>query len=119
MSEQKVLSDILIKNGRLIDAASETDCIADILIKNGKVEKIQKKVSAEKIGNAENSENTENLLRVTCENSNGYVDSNVMVIDAEGRFVMPGLIDLHVHFRDPGFTYKEDIDTGAAAAARG
>lgn len=119
MSEQKVLSDILIKNGRLIDAASETDCIADILIKNGKVEKIQKKVSAEKIGNAENSENTENLLRVTCENSNGYVDSNVTVIDAEGRFVMPGLIDLHVHFRDPGFTYKETIHTGALAAAHG
>ncbi len=41
------------------------------------------------------------------------------VIDAEGLVVAPGLIDTHVHFRDPGFTYKEDINTGAAAAAAG
>ena len=41
------------------------------------------------------------------------------VIDAKGCFVMPGLIDLHVHFRDPGLTYKEDIITGSMAAANG
>ena len=41
------------------------------------------------------------------------------MIDATGLTVLPGLVDVHVHFRDPGFTYKEDIDTGAAAAARG
>ena len=39
------------------------------------------------------------------------------VIDAAGCYVMPGLIDLHVHFRDPGLTYKEDIETGSRAAA--
>ncbi|MFR2926437.1 MAG: amidohydrolase family protein, partial [Eubacterium sp.] len=44
---------------------------------------------------------------------------NVTVIDATGLVVAPGLMDTHVHFRDPGFTYKEDIITGAAAAARG
>ena len=44
---------------------------------------------------------------------------NAQVIDAAGKVVAPGLADVHVHFRDPGFTYKEDIDTGAAAAARG
>ena len=41
------------------------------------------------------------------------------VIDAAGCYVMPGLIDLHVHFRDPGLTYKEDIETGSKAAAKG
>ena len=41
------------------------------------------------------------------------------VIDASGLVAAPGLVDVHVHFRDPGFTYKEDIHTGAAAAARG
>ena len=40
-------------------------------------------------------------------------------LDAEGSWVIPGLIDLHVHFRDPGFTYKEDIQSGCKAAARG
>ena len=41
------------------------------------------------------------------------------VIDAAGCYVMPGLIGLHVHFRDPGLTYKEDIETGSKAAAKG
>ena len=41
------------------------------------------------------------------------------VVDAAGCYVMPGLIDLHVHFRDPGLTYKEDIETGSKAAAKG
>ncbi len=41
------------------------------------------------------------------------------VIDARGKWIIPGLIDLHVHFREPGFEYKEDIDSGCAAAARG
>ena len=41
------------------------------------------------------------------------------ILDAEGLVVAPGLMDAHVHFRDPGLTYKEDIETGAAAAARG
>ena len=41
------------------------------------------------------------------------------MIDAEGCYVMPGLIDLHVHLRDPGQTYKETVETGAAAAAHG
>ena len=44
---------------------------------------------------------------------------SIKIIDADGMIVAPGLVDTHVHFRDPGFTYKEDIITGAAAAARG
>ncbi len=46
-------------------------------------------------------------------------DADIETIDATGLVVAPGLVDTHVHFRDPGFTYKEDIETGAAAAARG
>ncbi|MDE6488833.1 MAG: dihydroorotase, partial [Paramuribaculum sp.] len=41
------------------------------------------------------------------------------IIDGRGRLLLPGVIDTHVHFRDPGFPLKEDISTGAAAAARG
>ena len=41
------------------------------------------------------------------------------VIDANGKFVLPGMIDLHVHFRDPGFTHKEDFESGSKAAAAG
>ena len=46
-------------------------------------------------------------------------DMEVEVIDAEGLWVVPGLVDIHSHFRDPGYTYKEDLTTGAAAAAAG
>ncbi|MDD2959239.1 MAG: dihydroorotase [Lachnospiraceae bacterium] len=82
---------LLIKNGRVLDPASEKDGICDVLIADGRIEKV-----------AEHIEDTAD-----------------QVIDASGCFVMPGLIDLHVHLRDPGLTYKEDIETGAKAAARG
>lgn len=83
---------ILIKNGRLIDPLSKRDEIVDILIEDGKIKKI---------GEIE-------------------IDKKFTeIIDAKGYVVSPGLIDLHVHFRDPGFTYKEDILSGAKSAARG
>ena len=82
---------ILIKNGRLIDPKSKRDEVLDILIENGKIKKI---------GQINNEKDFE-------------------VIDAKGYIVCPGLIDVHVHFRDPGFTYKEDILSGAKSAARG
>ena len=82
---------ILIKNGRLIDPATKRDEIVDISIENGKIKEI------------------------------GKIDEQgfEQIIDAKGYVVCPGLIDVHVHFRDPGFTYKEDIITGAKSAARG
>ena len=82
---------ILIKNGRLIDPKSKRDEVVDILIENGKIKKI------------------------------GLIndEKDFEVIDAKGYIVCPGLIDVHVHFRDPGFTYKEDILSGAKSAARG
>ncbi len=83
---------ILIKNGRLIDPASKRDEIIDIAVENGAIIKIGK-IKEEK----------------------GFEQ----IIDATNCVVSPGLIDIHVHFRDPGFTYKEDILTGAKSAARG
>lgn len=82
---------LLIKNGRVLDPASERDGICDILVAEGVIQKVAVNIEAE----------------------------NAKVVDASGYFVMPGLVDLHVHFRDPGLTYKEDIETGAKAAARG
>ncbi len=82
---------LLITNGRVINPATNTDEILDVYVEDG----IVKKVGAE--------------LNETADKT----------IDANGCFVMPGLIDLHVHFRDPGQTYKEDITTGQRAAAKG
>lgn len=84
---------ILIRGGRIVDAATNTDKIADIYLEDGKIACIGEKL--------EKKEKTDRL------------------IDAKGCVVMPGLIDLHVHFRDPGQEYKEDIITGSKAAARG
>lgn len=81
----------LIKGGRIINPATEMDEIADLLIEDGKVTKIEKEIQIK-------------------------ADK---VIDAEGKYVMPGFIDLHVHFRDPGLTHKEDIYTGMDSAAHG
>lgn len=84
--------DLLIKGGRVIDPAQKIDEKLDIRIADGKIKEIGKKLSAGK----------------SCE-----------VIDAKGLIVAPGLIDMHVHLRDPGLEYKEDIVTGTRAAAAG
>lgn len=83
---------ILIKNGRVIDPKTRLDEVTDIVIENDKIAAIGKQ----------------------------DVDTEYeQVIDAGGYIVAPGLIDVHVHFRDPGFTYKEDIETGSRAAVAG
>jgi dihydroorotase len=82
---------ILIKSGRVLDPSTGVDEIRDILITDGKIAKSAKDITEE-------------------------ADS---MIDADGCFVMPGLIDLHVHLRDPGLEYKEDIITGSKAAVKG
>lgn len=82
---------IVIKNGRVIDPATQTDKIMDILVQDGHVVSVGTDI-----------------------NINEH-----QVVDASGCFVIPGLIDLHVHFREPGFEYKETIKTGSMAAAKG
>ena len=84
---------LLIRNGYMIDPGSGREGNYDILIEGDKIVKTGKDLP---------------LPEGECE-----------TIDAKGLLVAPGLVDVHVHFREPGFTHKEDITTGAAAAARG
>jgi len=83
---------ILIKNGRVIDPATKKDEQLDVLIKDNLIYKMDKNIEIQGVET---------------------------IIDAKGKIVAPGLIDVHVHFRDPGFTYKEDISTGSLSAAHG
>ncbi|MCM1191402.1 MAG: dihydroorotase [Butyrivibrio sp.] len=84
---------LLIKNGYILDPKSGWDGNYDILIEKDTIVKIGKGLEAP--------------------------GRKCPVINAEGLLAAPGLVDVHVHFREPGFTEKEDITTGAAAAARG
>ena len=93
---------LLIKNTHMIDPASGTDARKDILIQDDKIIKIADSV-------------TEKEAAVF----SGEEADMLQVIDAGGMIAAPGLVDAHVHFREPGFEHKEDIRTGARAAAAG
>ncbi|MCF8020076.1 MAG: dihydroorotase [Vallitaleaceae bacterium] len=82
---------IIIKHGRIIDPSSGRDEISDILVERGKIKKI------------------------------GHIPDNkdATIIDAKGCWVTPGLIDVHVHLREPGYEYKEDIESGTLSAVAG
>ena len=82
---------ILIRGGQVINPATQMDEVADVLIENGVVKEIKK----------------------------GIKSKANRTIDAKGCYVMPGFIELHVHLRDPGLEYKEDVFTGMQAAAHG
>lgn len=82
---------LLIKNGRVVHPVTGTVLLQDLLAENGRVSLLER----------------------------GLNCGADRVIDASGLMVAPGLVDMHVHLRDPGLTYKEDILTGCAAAARG
>jgi dihydroorotase len=82
---------LLLKGGRLIDPPTGRDEAFDILLTDGRIERTGKNLSA----------------------------STAQVIDLKGKIIAPGFIDMHVHFREPGFEYKESIASGCAAAAAG
>lgn len=82
---------ILIQNGYVLDPESKREGIYDVLVQDEKIVKVAEKIA----------------------------DAADRVIDANGSYVMPGFIDLHVHLRDPGLEYKETLETGGKAAARG
>jgi len=104
---------LLIKNGRLLNPATKTDEVLDVLICDGKIKLIDRNIELHPHIKA-SKETTD--TNVSSEESALHQDR---IIDAAGCLVMPGLIDLHVHLRDPGLTYKEDMKTGSEAAARG
>lgn len=90
---------LLIKNGYLLDPKSGREGIYDILIKGDKIVRIDSFITSIDLSDEEKE--------------------NLEIIYADNMMIAPGLVDVHVHFRDPGFTYKEDIFTGAQAAAKG
>jgi dihydroorotase len=88
------MSDILILNGRMVDPASGVDAERDVLLRHGRVAAV--------------------------ETPGGFKGVKAKeIVDAAGMIVAPGLVDVHVHLREPGQTYKESIATGTAAAAAG
>ncbi|MDO4302684.1 MAG: dihydroorotase [Bacillota bacterium] len=99
-----------IKGGMLIDPEGERIYPADLLIEKGKIGKIIPVQDASLTGNH---------LREKGKQEERKVPEGAKVLHADGLMIAPGLADTHVHFRDPGFTYKEDIETGAAAAKKG
>ncbi len=102
---------ILIRNGRLLDPESGTDQVTDVLIEDGNVTAIGENLKLP----APKKRSADRVVGV----GDDIVSDESKVIDATGCWVTPGLVDLHVHLRDPGLTYKEDIETGAEAGARG
>src|SRR5215470_9034556 len=89
----KTVNRLLIRGGRVIDPARQTNTLFDILLEDGQVAAVGKAAEM----NASNSE----------------------IFDARGMIVAPGFIDIHVHLREPGQSHKETIATGTMAAAAG
>ncbi len=84
-------ASILIRGGRILDPARGVDSVGDVLVKDGRIAAVGERIDGR----------------------------GAQVIDAKGLVVCPGLVDIHCHLRDPGFEYKETIETGTRAAARG
>src|ERR1700752_4935089 len=84
--------DLLIRNGRVVDPANGVDAPGDVLVQDGRIARVGPGLDA---------------------------PAGTEVVDAGGRVIAPGLIDIHVHLREPGQEYKETIATGTAAAAAG
>src|SRR3979411_1198875 len=91
-AEKYRMSATLIRNGRIIDPANQRDEIGDLFIVDG---------------------------RIADQSAIRNPQSEIAEIDASNLIVCPGLIDLHVHLREPGFGWKETIESGARTAAAG
>jgi len=86
---------IVIKDGHIIDPSQGIDRVGDILIEDGKIKEI------------------------TDQGTKVKNNPEIRIINAQGMIIIPGLIDMHVHLREPGFEYKETIQTGTMAAVKG
>ena len=113
----------LIKGGRVIDPSTKTDEVMDILIKDeiivargaNLLEELESVSDLNKMDGVEDASiivDDLNELFIS-------VDDVDEIIEADNQYVMPGLIDLHVHLREPGFEHKETIETGTKAMAKG
>jgi dihydroorotase len=83
---------LLVRGGRVVDPSQGLDAVADVLVENGEIARLDERIE---------------------------VSGRVKTLDAAGKVVCPGLIDLHVHLREPGQEYKETVETGTMAAAAG
>jgi dihydroorotase len=83
---------VVIRGGRVIDPASGVDGIRTVVLRDGKVSAVGERVEA---------------------------PADALVVDARGKWVTPGFVDLHVHLREPGQEYKENVATGTRAAVAG
>jgi dihydroorotase len=103
---------ILIEKGHIIDPSQGIDGIGNILIEDGKIKEIL-------IISDEQRAKSKSPPTYPSPSGGESQPPAVQIINAEGKVVIPGLIDMHVHLREPGFEYKETIKTGTAAAIRG
>jgi dihydroorotase len=83
---------LLVKNGRVVDPASSLDAVQDVLVTDGRIERVGRDLP---------------------------IGPDTTVLDATGKLVCPGFIDIHVHLREPGYEYKETVASGTRAAAAG
>ena len=93
--------NLLCKGGRIVDPSRGVDAVGDLLIEHGKIVRVGKESS------------------LTGGSGDGDGAAGLSVLDLRGMIVVPGLIDMHTHLREPGFEYKETIASGSAAAATG
>ncbi len=120
------MQELLIKNATVINPAGKSGDL-DILIRDGKILKMSERKADVASTAATRVHDDLSIVKEFAQDhgeqetteASAKMGEDVLTIDVKGCCVAPGLVDVHVHFRDPGQTHKEDIDTGAAAAAKG